>query len=390
MNRVTLTLSLFAAAAFAQEPQAKKPEVPKDTVVKTTASGLKYCVLTEGEKGAHPRLGDTVRVHYTGWLTDGKIFDSSVQRGEPAEFALGRVIEGWNEGLQLMTKGARFKLTIPPELAYGDEGAGNDIPGKATLIFEVELLDLVPGPQLPGFHEGNADRQKKTESGIVWETLTEGSGEAVTKDDPLELKIAFWNERKELIDCSEMSMPLFAMVARIRLKFMADVVPGMKKGQRIRCEVPPALCFAEQAIGTKLPPNSKTIWELEVIRKVEQPKFVASDDSKLKKTASGLAYEILREGSGRNPKETDTVSVHYTGWLTDGTVFDSSHTRLQPASFPLKGVIKGWTEGLQLMQPGAIFQFTIPAELAYGAQQKGKIPANSTLIFYVELLKIGQ
>lgn len=112
-------------------------------------------------------------------------------------------------------------------------------------------------------------------------------------------------------------------------------------------------------------------------------------DAKTKTTASGLAYQVTKEGTGASPKATDTVEVHYHGTLIDGTVFDSSVDRGKTASFPLNRVIKGWTEGLQLMKEGGKTKFVIPAALAYGEQgAPPKIPGGSTLIFDVELIKI--
>ncbi|MGL5371595.1 MAG: FKBP-type peptidyl-prolyl cis-trans isomerase, partial [Plesiomonas shigelloides] len=107
-------------------------------------------------------------------------------------------------------------------------------------------------------------------------------------------------------------------------------------------------------------------------------------------TASGLQYEVLQPGTGTvHPKATDTVSVHYHGTLIDGTVFDSSVQRGEPISFPLNRVIAGWTEGVPLMVEGEKVRFFIPSNLAYGNRAMGKIPAGSTLIFDVELLKIN-
>lgn len=110
--------------------------------VKTTASGLQYQVLTEGN-GPKPTKDKKVRVHYTGSLIDGKVFDSSVQRGEPAEFGLTQVIAGWTEGLQLMSVGSKYRFFIPAGLAYGDRGAPGAIPPCAALIFDVELLAIL-------------------------------------------------------------------------------------------------------------------------------------------------------------------------------------------------------------------------------------------------------
>lgn len=104
---------------------------------------------------------------------------------------------------------------------------------------------------------------------------------------------------------------------------------------------------------------------------------------------SGLQYEIIEQGDGESPAESDTVTVHYKGSTIDGQVFDSSYDRGEPATFPLNRVIAGWTEGLQLMKEGGKFRFYIPSQLAYGDRQAGSaIPANSVLIFDVELIKV--
>ena len=116
----------------------------------------------------------------------------------------------------------------------------------------------------------------------------------------------------------------------------------------------------------------------------------ATQSNEWHQTASGLKYQILKKGAGTtSPKATDTVKVHYHGTLLDGTVFDSSVQRGEPISFPLNGVIPGWTEGLQLMKVGDKFKFEIPPQLAYGDNSPSpKIPPNSTLVFEVELLGI--
>ena len=108
-----------------------------------TSSGLQIVKLADGN-GAAPKAGDRVTVHYTGWLTDGRKFDSSVDRGQPFVFTIGRgqVIRGWDEGVATMRVGDKVRLTIPPEMGYGARGAGGVIPPNATLIFEVELLDV--------------------------------------------------------------------------------------------------------------------------------------------------------------------------------------------------------------------------------------------------------
>lgn len=123
----------------------------------------------------------------------------------------------------------------------------------------------------------------------------------------------------------------------------------------------------------------------------EGRKFLAENAKKpgVKQTASGLQYEVITEGTGEQPKDTNTVKVHYDGFLLNGTKFDSSRDRGEPATFPLNAVIRGWTEGVQLMKTGSRYKFWIPFELGYGEQGAGeKIPGGSVLMFDVELMEI--
>jgi len=260
-----VTTTLFGAALAAQTAPKVIP-APADVAsppadAKKTASGLATKVLQPGTGKDHPTAEDQVTVHYTGWTTDGKMFDSSVSRGQPASFPLNRVIAGWTEGVQLMVVGEKRRLWIPEALAY----KGVDGRPKGMLVFEVELLSFMEPP-------------------------------------------------------------------------------------------------------TKAPADVKA----------------APADAK--KTASGLAYKVLREGTGgRHPKASSSVTVHYTGWTTDGKMFDSSVVRGQTATFPLDGVIAGWTEGVQLMVEGEKARFWIPERLAY----KGQSPPYGVLVFDIELVKIN-
>lgn len=134
-ERAQAEQAIAAGKAFLAE-NAKRDEVT------VTESGLQYEVLLQGS-GPKPAVSDTVRTHYHGTLIDGTVFDSSVERGQPAEFPVGGVIRGWTEALQLMPAGSKWKLYIPSELAYGERGAGGDIGPHTTLVFEVELLEIV-------------------------------------------------------------------------------------------------------------------------------------------------------------------------------------------------------------------------------------------------------
>ena len=260
-----LTGVVSDAQGQGSDPLAAPPDVaapPADAT--TTASGLASRALRPGTGQDHPAAVDSVTVHYTGWTTDGKMFDSSVKRGTPTTFPLDRVIAGWTEGLQLMVVGEKRRFWIPEKLAY--QGRAGRPAGM--LVFDVELLSFKAAPKPP-----------------------------------------------------------------------------------------------------------------------ETPEDVAGIPMDATRTKSGLASRVLTPGTGdQHPKASSSVTVHYSGWTTDGKMFDSSVKRGKPATFPLRQVIKGWTEGLQLMVVGEKRRFWIPEKLAY--QGRAGSPAGM-LVFDVELLGIN-
>lgn len=261
---LTLTLTLHAEPTMPETP-ADVQSPPADAV--KTPTGLSSKMLQAGKGNQKPAATDTVTVHYSGWTTDGKLFDSSVKRGQPTSFPLNGVIKGWTEGVQLMAEGEKRRFWIPANLAYG-ENPGGGRPG-GMLVFDIELLSIKVAPK------------------------------------------------------------------------------------------PPAV-----------------------------PEDVAAAPASADKTASGIASRVLVKGTGSvHPKATDQVKVHYSGWTTDGKLFDSSVLRDEAIVFPLNQVIPGWTEGVQLMVEGEKRRLWIPAKLAYGDSPPAGAPAG-TLVFDVELLAI--
>lgn len=383
-HALLLATMLAAAVASANPTSEETPAIPDDTQIITTPSGLQYSVLQAGNGKLLPKASDTVKVHYTGWLTDGTSFDSSRKRGEPAEFKLMQVIPGWTEGLELMSVGARYKLTIPSELAYGETGRPPVIPPKSTLIFDVELLEITPGPELPAFADLTG-AAKDLEAGVRYEVLETGQGDAIDPEAIVQLEFTIWNPEGRVLDSSAIAgRPLKAPLSNLPLPFLQKAAPLFRENGRYRFAVP-----ADQGIPVRGGSGSDTIWNVAVtgiIKPLALPAFDDMTKGEIKKTASGLEYKVIKEGTGATPKMGQPVTVHYAGWLTDGSSFDSSFSRGEPASFTLGRVIQGWNEGLQLMQEGGIVYLRIPSDLAYG--ERGSPPnigPNETLIFYVEL-----
>ena len=176
----------------------------------------------------------------------------------------------------------------------------------------------------------------------------------------------------------------------IDIKVVEQALEATIKGEKTSLTAEEALQVRQEFMKTL---QAKRVAEQKAAsdkNKKEGETFLAGNKSKagVKTTASGLQYMVEKEGTGAKPKATDTVKVNYLGTKIDGTKFDSSYDRGQPATFPLNGVIKGWSEGLQLMPVGSKYKLYVPADLAYGENAPGPIGPNATLIFEVELLGI--
>ena len=377
---------------FAQNPMPETPtdvkSAPEDAA--KTPSGLASKVLSAGKGTEHPSAADTVTVHYSGWTTDGKLFDSSVKRGEPASFPLNGVIKGWTEGVQLMVEGEKRRFWIPAALAYGENPGGGRPAGM--LVFDIELLAIKKAAKPPEL-KAPADAEK-TASGVLFKTISKGTGDKSPKgEDTVKVNLSLWSPEGELLQSTEeQGGPADIPLDKLRIGGLPDAIKTMVAGEKKVAWIP-----ANVAFGQSPPPgapSSGLVVEVELISFKEGvppppvPQDVAGVPSDAQKTASGLASKVLVKGSGKaHPKATDNVTVHYSGWTTDGKLFDSSVTRGEPSSFGLNQVIKGWTEGLQLMVAGEKRRFWIPAALAYGENPGGGRPGGM-LVFDVELLEI--
>ncbi|MEZ6019851.1 MAG: FKBP-type peptidyl-prolyl cis-trans isomerase [Planctomycetota bacterium] len=296
------------------------------------------------------------------------------------------MIEGWNEGLLLMSPGARFKFTIPANLAYGEAGSPPVIPKNATLIFDVELL-RIPERALP-YVDWNEERgTTELDGGLKYQVLKAGEGTPAGEAKYVFLEFARYGADKKITLASTMTGMIVGPPSHPKLPFLAPLLKDMQAGTHCLVQVPKALDLQMPGAGDA----ESSLWQVVVkgALNCEKPSFAMPAEEELTTTASGLKYKVEREGFGKQPTDFNRCTVFYTGWLTDGTQFDSAYDRGQPATFGVTQVIKGWTEGLKLMSEGSKYTFVIPGDLAYGKGGSGaKIPPDATLVFTVELLQV--
>ena len=230
-----------------------------------TASGLASRVLQEGKGAEHPSAADTVNVHYSGWTLDGKMFDSSVARGEPISFPLNGVIPGWTEGVQLMVVGEKRRFWIPAELAYG-ENPGGGAPG-GMLVFDVELLDIAKAPEPPKTPEDVAAPPAdaaKTDSGLCSKVLTKGSGTTMPKaSDTVNVHYSGWTTKGELFDSSvARGEPISFPLGRV-IPGWTEGVQLMVVGEKRRFWIPADLAYGENPGGGR--PGGMLVFEVELL-----------------------------------------------------------------------------------------------------------------------------
>jgi len=331
-------------------------------------------------------------MNYIASLPDGTVLIDTFENGQSATAMLGvgQLLPGWEEALLLMKVGERAKFILPAELAFGADGNG-PVPANSELVLEIELLEVKDPPQPAAFTEGELTT---TESGLQYKDLTVGSGTQALDKFSVSTAYTLWVKTDagyQYIGASEAGQPVQFALGSGSAPFAGweEGVSGMNVGGKRLLIVPPALGLGDAPYGD-IPANSTLVLEIELLDASEPRLPTSVDPAKLVTTESGLQYYDLQEGTGESPQSGQTVVVHYTGWLEDGTIFDSSLERSDPIRFALGtgAVIAGWDEGLATMKVGGKRQLIIPAALGYGDSGQGSIPGGATLIFEVELVEI--
>ena len=362
----------------------------------TSASGLKYTVYEINKKALKCDSGDNISVHYVGKLSDGSIFDDSYSREQPISFNLGqgRVIKGWDEGLQYLHLGDSALFIIPPDIAYGSRSVGK-IPANSTLYFTVKVVALKKG--LKPWNISKA-KKVKLDSAFSYAIVQKGNGEAVQVGDRAFVQYSGYFTNGKIFDSSHLNgdKAFGFILGRHRvIQGWEKGVLGMKVGEKRQIIIPYKLAYGKEG-RVPIPPKTDLVFdvELEKIEKIEYPKFDTQGKDTIT-TSTGLKYIVIDSTEGQIVKPYDTVVILYVGSFLDKRVFDSSYDRKDSLVFTVAEgkVIHGLDEGLLKMRKGEKFRFIIPYSQAYGEEGRPPlIPKKSNLIFdvYLQNVKKGK
>lgn len=376
------------------------------------------------------RAGQLIKVHYKGFLaadsalmnaapasganvdsakTEADSTDSSQEEvrgpfantyesGEPLEFTIGagQVIVGWEKGLMGMKVGEIRRLSVPSEMAYG-ENSLDGIPPNSDLLFEVELVHAEK-PMEPDVFPKNVDKLKWRDvaKGLKIYDEKTGSGKPAIVGSVIKVHYTGWLvSGRKFASTKNLGKPLeVVMGAGKMIKGWEQGLEGMREGGVRFLRVAPSMGYGATAY-TMIPPNSTLVFRIELVSSDVDPEVAEKMDFfpdtlslNFEQGSEGLRYAIIKQGEGEPAKANDKVRVHYTGWMVNGYKFDSSRDRGQPFGFVLGAgnVIRGWELGVQGMLPGEKRILVIPPGLGYGSRGAGPIPGGATLIFAVEYL----
>jgi len=356
---------------------------PKDAI--KSKSGLAHKLVKKGKADAK-KVGenDTVTMHFTVWKTSGQVYYSTHQRKRPLTISLVKAPPGWIEAVQLMTVGEKRRFWMPPELGFR-KGAKN----AQLLVYEIELMSVKEAPKVPKDVARAPGNALRTKSGVRYRFLKRGKKkDTANMWDQVTFAHTGWTTKGKMFDSSGMrrrTPPMFPYKLSLGQE---EVLTQMSIGDKVRAWIPEKLA----KMGARKIPKGMLVYDLEVsaIKRMKKPpavpKNVAKPPANAKKTAKGVFYTVLVKGTGTaKPGKTQRVRVDYTGWTTNGRMFDSSVVRGQPSEFPLNRVIPGWTDGLATMVEGESTRFWIPTELAYKNQPNRP---QGMLVFDVKLIKI--
>ncbi len=392
-----LTLKLLFISSIvliAQDKPFKKSTWSKN--MDTTQTGLVYQITDPGN-GLKPEPGDLVAVHYIGQLKNGTTFDNSYTREEPLAFnyGVGQVIRGWDEAIGMMSEGGSARLVVPPNLGYGNRRV-LDIPPNSTLYFKIELVEIQPNKSFSTFNTANLDTLQ-TNSGIRYMIVDSGRGLTPDTSSWAYLHYTGYLPDQRIFDASK----LRGEPVRIN-PGAEDVIPAwdemvqkMKVGGRYHIIVPPELGYGAAGLPGVVPPGTELRFDLELIHvseKREVKPFNVSGKDTIK-LDSGLQIIQVDKGLGSNPVKGEVVKIHFSGYFTNGELFQSSLKTDDPVIFAIDEgqVIKGLNAAVKQMRPNGKARVLIPWQLGYGKNGNPPlIPPKSDLIFDIELISVVQ
>lgn len=436
------TLLFISGASIAQNNKTEKKATAVETAFKKTANNLEYLFLKDQAGTKFIQDGSIVKMHIRTKIADSAMFDSyKMNNNEPIEQPLTKQFLGaFMEGFALLTAGDSAILRLPIDTAF----KGSPMPPFAKsgdkVSYEVKIISVKTKAEVDAEKEKASKVQNgiddkllkeyiktknlktaKTASGIYYVIDKKGNGKHATAADKVKVHYKGYKLDGSTFDSSyDRGQPIEFPLSGV-IKGWTEGIPLFEEGGKGTLLIPSSLAYGQNAPpGSTIKANEVLLFDVELIKINPEPEvveapspvkaapaaeeanspdpstqdqliqdFIKKNNLNAQKTASGLYYVIDKKGNGKHATAADQVKVHYKGTLLDGTKFDSSYDRNEPITFPLSGVIRGWTEGIPLFEEGGKGKLIIPSALGYGQNGAGGvIQPNEILVFDVELLQI--
>ena len=436
------TLLFISGASIAQNNKTEKKATAVETAFKKTANNLEYLFLKDQAGTKFIQDGSIVKMHIRTKIADSAMFDSyKMNNNEPIEQPLTKQFLGaFMEGFALLTAGDSAILRLPIDTAF----KGSPMPPFAKsgdkVSYEVKIISVKTKAEADAEKEKASKVQngiddkllkeyiktknlktEKTASGIYYVIDKKGNGKHATAADKVKVHYKGYKLDGSTFDSSyDRGQPIEFPLSGV-IKGWTEGIPLFEEGGKGTLLIPSSLAYGQNAPpGSTIKANEVLLFDVELIKINPEPEvveapspvkaapaaeeanspdpstqdqliqdFIKKNNLNAQKTASGLYYVIDKKGNGKHATAADQVKVHYKGTLLDGTKFDSSYDRNEPITFPLSGVIRGWTEGIPLFEEGGKGKLIIPSALGYGPNGAGGvIQPNEILVFDVELLQI--
>lgn len=367
------------------------PQIPADSF-RITSNGIRYFIYRHGQ-GAEVTPGDRVYIDYVGRFTNDSVFFTTIDKGPlPYNLSSGQLIRGFEQSLLMLHQGDRARIIVPWQLAYGEKSYRN-FPARSNLIFDVEIVALWSDDPPEPFINGPVNWQK-TRSGLEYFIVDSGNNQKPGNNQRVLMHYTGYFTDGTIFDSSVKRENPYELIVGdgMAIKAWDEAVQMIGKNGKIRIRSPWKLAYGKKGLYPVVPPKTNVIFDIELVETFPEVEIIPFDTTNITCTTTpeGIKIWVISTGSGEIIDTSKVASVHYSGYLSNGKLFDSSVKRGNPVLIPVGAgmVIPGWEIALLHLHKGDKARIFIPYRYGYGKKgNKPLVPPKADLYFDVEIVE---